>query len=227
MKKLKDLSISKNHNWLIHRLILDQLEPAIEKYAKGVLLDIGCGNKPYYYLTQKVVSNHIGLEHPETKNESKADIVGSAYEIPSDDKSFDSILCTDVLEHLEEPNQALEEANRVLKEGGYAIYTMPFYWHLHEEPRDFFRYSKYGLKYLFEKNGFEIAELISLTGFWGNVGQTSCYYIIGTSFFLRRPGIWIRKPLVNLIQRICYYLDRKFRNELYCAEYLVVARKIT
>jgi SAM-dependent methyltransferase len=80
-----------------------------------------------------------------------------------------------VLEHLEEPEAAIRECHRVLRPGGTAIYTVPFIWHLHEEPRDFFRYSKYGLRYLFEKVGFEIVELRALSGFWVTFGQLFVY----------------------------------------------------
>jgi len=78
---------------------------------------------------------------------SKIDLFGTAYNIPVDDNYFDTALCTAVLEHLEETSDVTKETHRVLKAGGYAIYTVPFFWHLHEEPRDFYRYTKYGLKY--------------------------------------------------------------------------------
>jgi SAM-dependent methyltransferase len=52
----------------------------------------------------------------------------------------------------------LKEANRVLKPGGSAIFTVPFIWDEHEQPFDYARYSCFGLKYLFESHGFEIIE---------------------------------------------------------------------
>ena len=126
-----------------------------EHYIKGRLIDIGCGTKPYRDLLVPFVTEHIGVDHEETfHDKSNIDRFGTAYDIPYEAESFDSALCTAVLEHLEEPEQALRECHRVLKPGGVAIYSVPFIWHLHEEPRDFYRYSKYGLKYLFEKVGF-------------------------------------------------------------------------
>jgi hypothetical protein len=56
-----------------------------------------------------------------------------------------------VLEPLEEPELALRECVRVLKAGYFAIYTIVFSWHIHEEPIDFYRFSTYGIKYLFNK----------------------------------------------------------------------------
>lgn len=222
---VNDVSIARPYNWLIHRQIVDELAPTLKKYAKGRLLDIGCGNKPYKYLTSEYVNEHIGLEHKDSRNEVVADIWGTAYDIPVNSSEFDTVLCNDVLEHLEEPFEALKEAFRILKDGGYAIYTMPFYWHLHEVPRDFFRYSKFGIEYLFKKAGFEIIEIMPLSGFWGNWGQMTCYYLFEVRFFQRRPFIWIRNILIQFIQRICYKKDKKYKNEKYCSEYLVVARK--
>lgn len=104
--------------------------------------------------------------HPRNDHVRRGHFFGSAYEIPAEDDAFDSALCTAVLEHLEEPESAIRECHRVLKPGACAVYTVPFIWHLHEEPRDFFRYSRYGLEYLFKKVGFEIVELEALSGFW-------------------------------------------------------------
>jgi ubiquinone/menaquinone biosynthesis C-methylase UbiE len=119
------------------------------KYLSGRLIDIGCGTKPYKDLLAPYVTEHVGIDHPNTLHDkSNIDRFGTAYEIPASDESFDSAICTAVLEHLEEAELALKECWRVLKQGGIAIYSVPFIWHLHEEPRDFYRFSKYGLKYL-------------------------------------------------------------------------------
>ena len=130
---------------------------AAQGRLQGRLLDVGCGTKRKQLLVGDLVDEYVGLDHRDSlHDQSSVDIFGTAYEIPEPDCSFDSILCTAVLEHLEEPELALREAFRVLKPGGHAIYTVPMFWHLHEEPRDFFRYTKYGIKHLMEKAGFEV-----------------------------------------------------------------------
>lgn len=144
-------------NWLIFSVLDPEIMRAIKLYAKGKLIDIGCGNKPYYSRIESFISDYIGLDHSETiHDKSKIDLFGSAYNVPIQSAYFDTVFCTEVLEHLEEPDKAIKETNRILKTGGYAIYSMPLFWHLHEEPRDFYRYTKYGLKYLFEKNGNKV-----------------------------------------------------------------------
>ena len=215
------------HNWLIYRIIDKAFLLSIQKYASGKLIDIGCGEKPYAKMIKPYVSEHIGVDHQDTLHDkSHVDRFGTAYEIPAEDGEFDSAICTAVLEHLEESNRAIQETNRVLKKNGYAIYTVPLFWHLHEEPRDFFRFTKYGLKYLFEKNNFEIVELNALSGFWVTFGQEFVYYL----WRFRKGGKlnplwWIIPPIGLFIQSICYLLNKIDSPKEFTWMYLVVARK--
>lgn len=215
-------------NILINYIHNKELKYLISNYFKGKLLDIGCGDKPYKNIARPHVTEHIGLDHKNTLHDkSKIDLFGTAYNIPKENEYFDTVLCTAVLEHLEEPDKAIKEANRILKSGGYAIYSVPLFWHLHEEPRDFYRYTKYGLKYLFEKNGFEIVELRPLSGFWVTFGQELVYYL----YRFRKGGklnpLWWIIPLIGLfIQGICYLLNKIDHSEEFTWMYLLVVRKI-
>ena len=212
-------------NVLVQGILQKKLKQKVENYLSGRLLDIGCGTKPYKDMLSPFVEEHIGVDHEATfHDKSNVDLFGTAYEIPADDETFDSAICTAVLEHLEEPEQALRECFRVLKSGGYAIYSVPFIWHLHEEPRDFYRYSKYGLKYLFEKAGFEVLKITPLSGFWVTFGQLFVYNIYR---FNRGPLRYIPViPALGLIiQGISYVLDRIDKSEQWTWMYMVVARK--
>ena len=158
-------------NILINHIHDRQLKQYASEYFSGRLIDIGCGTKPYKDLLTPYITKHIGVDHKDTlHDQSNIDRYGTASDLPAEDDEFDCALCTAVLEHLEEPELALKECHRVLKHVGVAIYSVPFIWHLHEEPRDFYRFSKYGLKYLFEKVGFEIIEIKALSGFWITFG---------------------------------------------------------
>ena len=212
-------------NCLINKIHDKALKNTVEQYAKGRLIDIGCGTKPYKVLLAPYITEHVGVDHQDTLHDkSNIDRFGTAYNIPAKDSEFDCALCTAVLEHLEEPKLALKECCRVLKRGGIAVYSVPFIWHLHEEPRDFFRYSKYGLKYLFEKTGFEIIEIKALSGFWVTFGQLFVYNIYR---FNRGPLRYI--PIIPalglVIQAISYILDRIDKTEQWTWMYMVVARK--
>ncbi|MFZ2970150.1 MAG: methyltransferase domain-containing protein, partial [Minisyncoccia bacterium] len=183
--------------------------------------------KPLASFLLKYCKQYIGIDHIDTLHDkSEIDLFGTAYDIPVESSSFDTIICTAVLEHLEEPDKAIKEANRVLRAGGYAIYSVPFFWHLHEEPRDFYRYTKYGLKYLFEKNGFEIIQLKPLSGFIVSFGQEFIYYI----YRFRKGGklnlFWWIIPVIGVfIQFICYVLNKLDHSEEFSWAYLAVVRK--
>jgi ubiquinone/menaquinone biosynthesis C-methylase UbiE len=210
-------------NVLVNRIVNRALKEVAPR-AYGRMLDVGCGEKPYQHLFAPYVAEHVGLDHEETLHDiGNADLIGTAYSMPADDASFDTLLCTAVLEHLEEPARALAEARRVLRPGGVAIYTVPFIWHLHEEPRDFFRYSKHGLRHLFDQAGFDVEELRPLAGFWVTFGQLFVYYLHRFNRgVIRRTGVI---PLVGLIlQGLAYLLDRIDRAEQWTWMYLVVAR---
>jgi SAM-dependent methyltransferase len=216
------------HNWLVNKIVEDALKDAVKTYAKNKLIDIGCGDKPYKGILESYVIEHVGLEHHSTlKDKSQIDLFGTAYAIPVEDESFDTVLCTSVLEHLEEPSSAIKEANRVLKRGSYAILTVPLFWHLHEEPRDFYRFTRYGIKYLLETNGFEVTELVPLSGFLVTFGQELVYYLYrfkGRSKF--NPVTWLVLGTCTAIQRLCYSLNSVDRSEEFTWMYIVVAKKI-
>lgn len=215
-------------NFLVGRILMDEIKKVIPLYAKGNLLDIGCGNKPLKNFLHSYVKEHVGVDCPETlHNKSAVDLWGDACNLPVSDQSFDTVLCMAVLEHLEEPDKAIKEASRVIKKGGYAIYMVPLYWHLHEEPRDFYRFTKYGSKYLFEKNGFKIIELKELSGFLVTFGQELVYYL----YRFRKGGklnpLWWIIPFCGiLIQTACYFLNKIDKSKRFTYGYLLVARKL-
>jgi ubiquinone/menaquinone biosynthesis C-methylase UbiE len=198
------------------------------RYLKGRLLDIGCGEKKKRFLIGDCVEEYVGLDHKDSiHNLTAVDIIGTAYDIPVLDNSFDSILCTAVLEHLEQPLLALKESFRVLKPDGHALYTVPLFWHLHEEPRDFYRYTKYGLEHLFKEAGFEVVEIVPLSGFWLTFGSEWSYYI--KTVMGRVLSIFSRLLIVinNIVFPIADRIDMKFNHNStkWTWLYLVVVRK--
>ena len=188
----KDLLV----HWILQKNLLD----CARQHLRGRLIDIGCGSKPYRELLSPFVDDHYGIDHPGTPHDaSRIDAYATSYAIPVAGGSFDSAISTAVLEHLEEPEQALRECHRVLKPGGTAIYSVPFIWHLHEEPRDFYRFTKYSLTYLFEKAGFDVVEVRALSGFWVTFGQLFVYNLHRLNKGPLR-WLWIVNALGLLVQ---------------------------
>jgi len=165
---------------LIHRIMDRDMRRCAPLYLRGRMLDIGCGTKPFAHLLHKHVTEHVGLDRAAPFDaRAKPDLIGTAYEIPAPDASFDCAISTAALEHLAEPDAALRETYRVLKPGGVAVYTVPFIWHLHAEPWDYLRYTNHGLKHVFEKAGFDVVEVYPLSGFWTTFITLFCYWLDG------------------------------------------------
>lgn len=212
-------------NLLVYHLHDRAIKNAAIKFAKGRLIDIGCGTKPYQNMLAPYVIEHVGLDREQPFNAlAQPDLVGTAYEIPVAEEEFDTALSTGALEHLAEPELALRECFRILKPGGIAIYTAPLIWHVHAAPWDYYRFTSHGLKYLFEKCGFEAVEVKALSGFWVTFGQLFVYYLyrFNQGFMRFIPVI----PLVGLlIQAVVYMLDRIDKAEDWTWSYIVIAKK--
>ncbi|API61215.1 methylase [Tardibacter chloracetimidivorans] len=122
----------------------------------GPMLDVGCGTKPYRELFE--LEEYIGLEidSPSARTQSRADYFYDGKKFPFEAEIFNSVLCNQVLEHVFNPDDFLQEIHRVLRQGGMLLLTVPFVWDEHEQPYDYARYSTFGLKSLLERNGFNV-----------------------------------------------------------------------
>lgn len=149
------------------RRLLRQAVMQHASFARGRMLDIGCGTKPYRDLFAQVEWN-IGMELP---GNGSPDVFGDALRLPFRAEAFDTVLCNEVLEHVTEPSALIAEVTRVLKPGGHVLLTTPQTWGLHHEPHDFYRYTKYGLRYLAEHNGLIVVALAPTCGLWATVAQ--------------------------------------------------------
>jgi len=209
----------------VHRITTDSLRSHIARYATGVLVDIGCGTKPYASLTKSFVTRHIGIDHAGTIHaKDHVDVFATSYDTSLPDEMADTVLCTFVIEHLERPQDAINEMHRIVKVNGHVILGAPLFWHLHEEPRDFYRYTKYGLTHLLLNAGFEVIEITPLAGFIVTFAQESCYFLEGQGGRLFK---WPVRLLQYLLQTCAYHMHRfgKDRAHRFTWAYIAVARK--
>lgn len=159
------------------------------KKLDGILLDFGCGRKPYKNLFQ--VDQYIGVDIEQSGHSheiSQIDVYYDGKTIPFTDGYFDSVLCSEVFEHVFEINDILLEINRVMKKNGKILITVPFVWNDHEVPYDFGRYSTYGIKYLLEKHGFRVISIDKSTNFFETICQLWVLYIY--HLFKTKSAIW-------------------------------------
>ena len=108
---------------------------------------------------------------------------------------------------------------------------MPFSWGLHEEPYDVFRFSKYGLKELFKNAGYEIIQLKANGGKWAAVFQLFLNALYSTRRYKTVRSRIIKLLFVHLRFEILYnrfavWLDKKYFDDLFTLNYIVVAKKI-
>jgi SAM-dependent methyltransferase len=209
---------------VVNKVAGKQIRRRAERYFRGRLLEIGCGTKIKHQLIGDLVEKHVGLDHEDTPHDkSNIDLYGPPYDIPANDHSFDCILSTAVLEHLEGTCDAAGEAFRVLKSGGYGLYTAPLFWHIHEAPRDFFRYTRYGLTEIFEEAGFEVVEIAPLSGFITTFGTELNYYI---QRFGKGPFKPLVKGWIGLNNILMSFLDRgRLLDERFTWMYIMIVRK--
>ncbi len=125
---------------------------------QGLVLDVGCGDR---WIERELPADcqYVGLDYPATVNigyEGKPTLFGDGQNLAFADGSFDVVIIMDVLEHMEHPGMAIQEAWRVLKPSGKLLVQVPFLYPLHDEPYDFQRWTEYGLKKLLQQTGFKI-----------------------------------------------------------------------
>lgn len=212
--RLASSRISKSNSYyLSYKSLVPALQQALHHHAQGKLLDIGCGNKPYEALMPAAVTEYTGCDIDQS-DLGKVDVLCPADAIPVPDASFDTVFSTQVLEHVANHGGMLSEAFRVLKPGGSLVLSCPMYWPLHEEPYDFFRFTKYGLMHLLEQKGFKEIEIMPCGGRWA---------VAGTMFLELLP---LRPRLANrLLNPVFDWLDTRKADYSIVLNYVLTARK--
>lgn len=203
-------------SFLHYRSLFRDLEKAAA-CAQGKLLDLGCGNKPYIDMFRRRVTNHIGCDVVQS-SELRVDVLCSVTELPFKDGSYDTVLCTQVIEHVADHRALLREAFRVLRPGGVIIVSGPMYWPIHGEPNDFFRFTEYGFRFVLENAGFCRVEVLNNGGKWALCGQVLVHIVISTR--LRQYPFLIRG-----INRLFAFLEDRTPTRDNPMNYVVIGRK--
>jgi len=133
----------------------------IVEHARGLLLDLGCGYVPLYQMYRSKIIDNICADWPNTyhKNAFLDFQIDLNKSLPIKNDIFDTILLTDVLEHIAHPQILWKEMTRILKPDGKIIIGVPFFHLLHEEPYDYFRYTEFRLKLFCEENNLKVVTL--------------------------------------------------------------------
>ncbi len=232
IRRLSSHEISLNNiHYLVYKSYHSDLFYSLRKYAKLRLLDIGCGNKPYQDIITSQIDEYIGCDIVQS-SENKVDIICEATDIPIPDKSFDTVISTQVIEHIADHQLMINESYRILKPGGYLIISGPMYWPLHEEPYDFFRFTRYGFRHILIKAGFSIEEELANGGKWALCGQVFLHALY-PELDHHKSIRWrvFRKIFyflggIRFVNKIFAELDEKHLDKTNTMNYVFVAKKI-
>jgi SAM-dependent methyltransferase len=214
-------------NWLAKHKIMAAIERAAV-HARGDLLDVGCGSKPFAPLLAGRVRRYWGTDLSSSPylSQARLDAFARAEAQPFRDQSFDTVVGFSMLTYLPEPVRMIEEAHRVLRPGGTLILEFTQMVPLHDEPWDFFRFTRYGAEHLLRRGGFEPVEYIPVGGLWARVGLST---IAGLNRINRGPTRVLTEIPVRLlyvlVQCACELLDRLFFDPREVLAHLVVARR--
>ncbi|HYD43301.1 MAG TPA: class I SAM-dependent methyltransferase [Anaeromyxobacter sp.] len=151
---------------LIADAIAAQYGTKLPRYARGRLVDLGCGKVPLYEAYRDLVTEVVCVDWANTPHQSPfldrtVDLDGP---LPWDAERFDTAILSDVLEHVQRPEHLLQEVARILSPGGRLLLNVPFLYAIHEAPHDYYRYTEFALRRMVELCGLRLVELEALGG---------------------------------------------------------------
>ena len=230
LSRLSSINVKKgSQDFLVMHYLIRDLKAVITEHAHGNVLDVGCGNKPYEEIFAGKVESYTGCDVVQS-DKHRVDVICPATELKFTDNSFETVFSTQVIEHVNDPFKMLAEINRVLKDNGCLILSAPFSWELHEEPYDFYRYTKYGLQAMLEQNGFQVLFVLPNGGKWAAIAQLNLNIIYST--FKKRAlaakmlkALFTKLGFTTLMNSIALSLDKKHFDDLLTLNYVVLARK--
>jgi SAM-dependent methyltransferase len=185
------------------RWLRDEAERARRREPKPRLLDVGCGAKPYEPFFADAVAEYVGVD---VANPA-AELEGTVEEIPAPDGSFELVLCTQTLEHAENPAQAVRELRRVVASGGRVLVSTHGVQVYHPNPDDYWRWTHAGLERLFREN----APWSTVTVTPGS-GTTACLGMLVSTYIAllakRAHAPVAGEPLIAAVNAFARTVDR-------------------
>jgi SAM-dependent methyltransferase len=213
----------------VQGLIDSEIRRVADRLQDGqTILDAGAGEARYkaYFKRGRYVALDAGYGDS-AWDYSKLDIRGDLAKIPLRNASVDCVLCMVVLEHTRNPRDVILEFARILKSGGTLIMVVPFLWEEHQIPHDYFRFTRYGVRCLFEASPFRLDQVNPIGGFFWLCARRSIGFL---SFF---QGGWrwvifaVLAPFLGfLLPLSLYFMDRLDNAKNYSLGFYVHATRI-
>ncbi len=199
--------------------------PEIMKYINGKCIDIGAGDMPLKSLIEKQANQYDTLDvEKRAPNLTFLSDICNMNMIKNE--TYDSAICLQVLEHVSDPFKAMREINRILKKGSILVCSVPHLSRLHEEPHDYYRYTKYGLEYLFKKSGFSIVSITPTGGLFCFLGHQLSSIILLPVWhipIIKNIAFWLNKwVIVKFFTLLDKLIDK---NKIFALGYSCVVEK--
>jgi SAM-dependent methyltransferase len=199
----------------------------------ALVLDAGAGEGQYK--ADLAHTRYVGIDlavGDSAWNYHGLDVVGNLSRLPFATDVFDAVLCTQVLEHVPEPFEVLQEIQRVLKPTGRLFLSAPQSWHQHQKPHDYYRYTSFGLRYLLQKAGLSVESMRPMGGyFWYLAFQLqNINYWLFPRGMKGRAWTWPLRALFGFVFQFAlslplFYLDRLDRIKDETFGYVCIAVK--
>jgi SAM-dependent methyltransferase len=206
--------------WQYDYLVLSTLRADIgaligEVPAGGRALDVGADKSPYRALLE---ARGFAVQTIDVVPDGGADFTGTVEQTGLPDAAFDLVLCTQVLEHSDDPWKGIREIRRILKPGGHALLSVPHVWFYHPHPKDHWRFTQEGLVHLCQAGGLAPRALLSQGGSLLSGAQVLNFLAYGV---LGKAGA----PLYALVNLIGKAMDRLMPNPLFCVNLACLAQR--
>ena len=119
LPRLASIKVKKKDHHYIHlSFLMRDIKAALDNYSKGAFLDLSCGNKPYEEWYNPLSTSTIGCDIIQS-DKNRVEVICPADKLAFEDNRFDTILCTQVLEHVYNQRGVITESFRTLKKDGH------------------------------------------------------------------------------------------------------------
>ena len=213
-----------DRNYLHYKYFHKDLKNILSTYVQkdDIVLDIGCGNKPYERYIRSLTKRadgkgYVGCDVAQS-SDFRVDFLCDATKIPLESESFNIVICTQVLEHVYDFENVILEAYRLLKPEGVLIVSAPLVWPHHEIPYDFFRFTYFGLKKLLLNSEFKIEYQCANGGKWAELGLIFAHVLSPSKskyFFIRKLLSLFNRVIITILNIVFCFLDEIFKDTAY------------
>ena len=193
-----------HHHYIVLSLLNAWMETVAAPVASGVVLDYGCGGQPYRRLLERYAARYIGADVAAAAGITPDVVLTPGEPVPLPDASVDTILSTQVLEHVYDFKAYLADCSRLLRPGGKLILSAPMHWRHHEVPYDYWRFTRFSLWQSLENANFCILDFRPCGGIFAMLGQAFMDHLSErgrhsrlVSGLINQVALWLDKRLAD------------------------------